>query len=185
MTSRHPNGPFFDVLALFLLLALAALLHLTTGASLWGLAHAPFLPAIATYYALLRPLPLAIPAALLAGAWADGLGSVPYPCFLFSALAVLAFSALYGRSVLNRTPLSCTLLGTASALLTAILQAIAAASASTAPLSTQSILLHITAQTFLAIPTVFATTWAALAFERAVGNIVPDDKKGAAFHART
>ena len=182
--TRLPNGLFFDLLALVSLLVLSAVLQQTCGPWLWGLAKPPFLLAIASYYALLRPLRYAFPVAFIAGAWADGLGSVPVPATLFTALVLVGFCALHGRAVLNRTPIACTLLGTVGTLTTFLLQAIALRCAGRLADAPSVFLLRLVCQTALAIPVVFATSWFAVLFERATGN-TPKEGKGAPVHART
>ena len=179
---RPPNGPVYDVLALAILLVAAAALQQACGPWLWGLAKPPFLLAVASYYALLRPLTLAVPAAFCAGAWADGLGSVPFPATLLAALAVLAVCAFWGRAVLYRTPAVCALLGSGAALVATLLQAAALLRDGALPDSPVLLLLRLLLQTLLAVPVVFATAWLARAFERLSGNLPPPEK-GPSFHA--
>ena len=179
---RPENGPFYNLLALAILMVAAALLQQACGPWFWGLAKPPFLLAVAAYYALLRPLPLAIPAAFWAGVWADGLGSVPFPATLLASLGLLAACAFHGRAAFYRTPAACALLGSCAALATAILQAAALFQTGTLQDSPVLLLLRLLLQMLLAIPVVFRTAWAARAFERATGNIPPPEK-GAPSHA--
>ena len=185
MTAKQrSNGPLYDVLALVLLLVAAAVLQQSCGPWLWGLAKPPFLLSLAAYYALLRPLPLAVPAVSAAGILADGLGSVPFPATLAAALALLAFCAFRGRKVLVRTPRSCALLGAAAVLAALLLQALALRLAGSLHDSALELLLRSVCQTLLAVPVAYASAWAAWGFERATGNI-PPERKGAPAHART
>lgn len=179
---RPPNGPAYDVLALAILLVAAAALQQACGPWLWGLAKPPFLLAVVSYYALLRPLSLAVPAAFCAGAWADGLSSVPFPATLLSALGVLAVCTFWGRAVLYRTPAVCALLGAGAALVAALLQAAALFRVGALHDTAVLLLLRLLLQTLLAAPVVFATAWLARAFERLTGNIPPPEK-GPEFHA--
>ena len=162
----------FDVLALAVLLVLAAALQQGLGPWAWGLAKPPFLLAVAAYYALLRPLWLAVPAAFCAGAWADGLGSVP-GCPVFAAsLALVAFCAFWGRAQLTRSLGACVFLGTMAALVATLLQALVLAlTPGGIPDAAPVFAARIVCQTVLAVPTVLATALFARTFERLTGNL--------------
>ena len=163
---------FFDALALAVLLVLAAALQQGLGPWAWGLAKPPFLLAVAAYYALLRPLWLAVPASFCAGAWADGLGSVPGCPVFAAALALVAFCAFWGRAQLTRSLGACVFVGTVAALVATLLQALALALAPDGVPDDASVLAaRIFCQTALAVPTVLATALFARAFERLAGNL--------------
>ncbi len=182
--SRLPNGPFFDVLALGILLTLAAALQLGAAPWAWGFAKPPFLLSVAAYYAMARPMPLAIAAALLAGAWADGLGSVPGCASLLAALAQLAYAYLHGRAVLKKNPLSCALVATVAVFLATLLQALFLLGAGRLPGAASEVLFRLLCQTLLAAPVALATAGAAFVFERLTGNTPPEPKGGAPAHVR-
>ena len=161
---------FFDALALAVLLVLAAALQQGLGPWAWGLAKPPFLLAVAAYYALLRPMWLAVPASFCAGAWADGLGSVP-GCPVFAAsLALVAFCAFWGRAQLTRSLGACVFVGTMAALVAMLLQTLALAPGGV-PDDAPVLVARIVCQTALAVPTVLATALFARAFERLAGNL--------------
>lgn len=177
MTATRNPLPY-QVFGAAVLVTSAAMLQEACGPWFWGLAKPPFLLAVATYYALLRPLPLAVPAVFCAGAWADGLGTVPFPATLVAALLLVAFCAVRGRAVLNRTPLCCAWLGAIAALATLLLQAVALFRAGLLHEPAGMIAGRLAAGALLALPVSLATAWTARAFERATGNIPPPEEEG-------
>ena len=163
---------FFDVLALAVLLVLAATLQQALGPWAWGLAKPPLLLCLAAYYALMRPLWLAVPAAFCAGVWADGLGSVPGCPALAAALALVAFCAAWGREQLTRTVWTAAFLGTFAALAATLLQALAlAVSRDGLPDAASVLAARLVCQTAVAAPAALATAAFARLFERLSGNI--------------
>ena len=171
---------FFDALALAVLLLAAAALQQGLGPWAWGLAKPPFLLSLAAYYALLRPLWLAVPAAFVAGAWADGLGSVPGGPVLVTSLALVAFCAFWGRNELTRDIGTCAFLATLATLAATLLQALALRTirgGEAFPDTASVFATRLVCQTALAVPTAFATAAAARLFERLVGNL---EREGAA-----
>lgn len=181
---RPPNGPFFDVLALGILLTLAAALQHAVSPWMWGFAKPPFLLAVATYYAMFRPMLLAIAATLLAGAWTDGLGSAPGCPVLLAALAQLAYAYFHGRTVLKKSFLNCALIATVATLLATLLQALFLFQAGRFSDSATVFFFRLLCQTLLAAPVAIATAGVAFAFERVTGNTPPEPKGGAPAHVR-
>lgn len=177
---RTPADAFFDALTLVVLLVLAAVFQQGLGPWAWGLAKPPFLLSLAAYYAMTRPLWLAVPGAFVAGAWADGLGSVPGAPSLVAALALVAFCAFWGRAELARGPGACVLVATVASLVATLLQALALRFLSSAPFPDPPavLALRFAAQTVLAAPTALVTAFAAHLFERLVGNLEAKPKGG-------
>ena len=169
----------FDALALGVLLVCAAALQQGLGPWAWGLAKPPFLLAVAAYYAQMRPMGLAVPAALCSGAWSDGLGGVPGCPSLVAALALLAFSAFWGREQLTRGPGACVAVGACATLLMTLFQAFALWTAPGCFPDTAAVFAaRLVCQTALAVPTVLATVLLARGLERLAGTDEPK-KEGA------
>lgn len=107
----------FDIAVLLLLGVGAAVLQDSLPPLRWGGLKPPLLLGVALYYAVYRPLPLAIPAGLWCGMLMDGLGSLPPGLALLEVGAVLAFCALWVRRQLPESGLTCALLGVVAAFL--------------------------------------------------------------------
>jgi len=105
----------FNLLVLFVVVTLAAVLQDWLPPLPWCGVKAPFLIGVAAYYALLRPWPLALPAVVWSGLLLDGLSSLPGGTGLAAFLAIAAFSAVWGRKQLPENILSSALVGAVTA----------------------------------------------------------------------
>jgi hypothetical protein len=117
-----PSAPLYNVLVMFVLTTVGAVLQDGLPPLAWGALKPPFLLAVATYYALLRPLPYAVPAVLWCGLLQDGLGSLPDGTSLAGMVALLAFCVLWGRSQLPESRLMCVLVGAGSAVILSLIE---------------------------------------------------------------
>lgn len=101
----------FNLLVLFIVSTVSAVLQ-----DFWtpigiGCVKPPFLLATAVYYAWMRPPAFAVPAVFWCGILSDGLGALPLGTSVVAFLAMLGLFRRIGKKQLAETVSLCTLLG--------------------------------------------------------------------------
>ncbi len=172
----------FNILVLFVVVTLAAILQDGLPPLPWGGVKAPFLIGVAAYYALRRPWPLALPAIVWSGLLLDGLSSLPGGgTGLAAMLALAAFCAAWGRKQLPENILSCLVVGSVTTgLLTLIEYVVLRLRGDLPALAVSFVLLRVVISFIYAVPVCAAVAAVAGVLDRLALN-VRTEKNAAGF----
>ncbi len=163
----------YNLLVLYVLVTLAAILQEGLRPLAWGQVKPPFLLAVATYYALLRPPWIAVLAALWCGWMREGLsGGLPPGVALLGLVLTAAGCTVWGRRQLPETALSCVVVVSAmGALLTWIEFVWLRAGGRIAGWSLLDVGLRSLTLALIAVPVAGLTAWFAMRLDRWALNV--------------